>query len=242
MKPINFMKNNFNRSKRYFLLQLKLNELGLKFTHKSEIYEVIKEDIYRKYPDFIPDKNSVVIDIGAQYGDYSILCEKLYNCNVVSFEPLGKNYKEFIKNIKLNNCKKIRVYNIALSNFIGMKNGIKNNNMLIAKNLHLPFYEAEKITYEDNILFNIGDNILDYYEFNSINIVKIDVEGFEYEVLEGLIETLKKYKPKIIIETHSAELDYKCFSFLTDLGYICKDIIPINVENEVTLNFYEYKY
>ena len=101
MKPINFMKNNFNRSKRYFLLQLKLNELGLKFTHKSEIYEVIKEDIYRRYKDFIPDKNSVVIDIGAQYGDYSILCEKLYNSNVISFEPLGKNYKEFFKNIQV---------------------------------------------------------------------------------------------------------------------------------------------
>ena len=70
--------------------------------------------------------------------------------------------------------------------------------------------------------------------------MKYFVEGFEYEVLEGLIETLKKYKPKIIIETHSVELNYKCFNFLTELGYICKHYI--NMNKEIALNFYGYKY
>ena len=39
------------------------------------------------------DKKGMIIDIGSQYGDYSIACNKLYNCNdILAFEPLEDNY------------------------------------------------------------------------------------------------------------------------------------------------------
>ena len=52
--------------------------------------------------------------------------------------------------------------------------------------------------------------------------MKIDVEGFELDVLEGAVETIKKYHPKIIIETHSKELEKKTKEFLSRFDYRLK--------------------
>ena len=50
-------------------------------------------------------------------------------------------------------------------------------------------------------------------------LIKIDVEGFEYEVLYGGLNFLKQYHPKIILEVHSKELFEKCNNFLLSLNY-----------------------
>ena len=56
----------------------------------------------------------------------------------------------------------------------------------------------------------------------NIDIIKIDVEGFEMNVLRAAEYTIKKYKPKIIIETHSFNLFYEVRDFLTNIGYELK--------------------
>ena len=76
------------------------------------------------------------------------------------------------------------------------------------------------------------------------NILKIDVEGFEYEVLQGAEEVLKQYSPRIIIETHSKELREKCHSFLSEKGYLLVDegrTVINKSGNEITNLFYKSK-
>ena len=58
--------------------------------------------IYEEYSDFLPLKDKLLIDIGAQYADYSIIANKIYGAKVVAFEPLMVNYEKAIKYIKLN--------------------------------------------------------------------------------------------------------------------------------------------
>ena len=66
-------------------------------------------------------------------------------------------------------------------------------------------------------------------KFDSLNIqekidlIKIDVEGAEVEVLEGAIETIKKYKPVIVVESFNRKNE--CDYILCNLGYKLKDII-----------------
>ncbi len=62
---------------------------------------------------------------------------------------------------------------------------------------------------------------LDSYKLKA-DLLKIDVEGFEIEVLEGTIKTIKKYHPKIIIETHSRALEKQTKEFLSRLNYDLK--------------------
>ena len=52
-----------------------------------------------------------------------------------------------------------------------------------------------------------------------INSVRRYCEGFELEVLGGALNVIRKYKPKLIIETHSLSLRKKTEEFLSQFGY-----------------------
>ncbi|MEM2772734.1 MAG: FkbM family methyltransferase [Candidatus Pacearchaeota archaeon] len=97
-----------------------------------------------------------------------------------------------------------------------------------------------KLNKMDNIipiLCRVDDrkNSIDNYvrKFKiSPTLIKIDVEGDEVNVLNGAKFTLKKFKPKIIVETHSNELKAKCLSILHKFNYkmVNKHDIAKNVE------------
>ena len=73
---------------------------------------------------------------------------------------------------------------------------------------------------------------LDSYSFKRVDLLKIDVEGFELDVLLGAENTIRQFKPRIIIETHSKELRKKCHAFLSSLGYSLKvEGRTVNIKN-----------
>ena len=152
---------------------------------------------------FTPNNGQVVIDAGANYGDSAIWWSKKFGAKVFAFEPLSDVFSELQKNIKLN-AVNVVAYNIAL----GQGEEVNGN------------------TYGG--MFSKGGNLkikterLDNYSFEKVDFLKIDVEGFEYEVLNGAEKTISKFKPRIIIETHSQELRKVCHRYLSDLGYSLK--------------------
>ena len=205
--------------------------LGLQFTSKSDVNEVIYKKIYTQFYDFIPDKNDVVIDVGSQYGDYSILCEKIYNVKeIYSFEALKENYKEAIKNCKLNNCKNIVIHNIALGDGNLVLGYVKSNMLTILTDI-------KDKNFKEITTFKLDDFKL------KPTLLKIDVEGYEYEVLKGSEQTIKEYHPKIIIELHNIILEKICLKFLKNLGYTVKHISDVRLgynEQKVGNFFLEY--
>jgi len=58
------------------------------------------------------------------------------------------------------------------------------------------------------------DTLLKELNISKIDLIKIDTEGFEYEILEGAGETISKFKPKMIVDVHSEELREKIIRFL----------------------------
>ena len=186
---------------------------NIKVIDYAAIREVLFENIYFKYKEFLPSGDGIVFDIGSQFGDYAIACNKLYGSKlVIAFEPLQRNYRIAKRNIKLSKADdSVSVHNVAISNqeIIGIDNGSMLNNT----------FDSGKL-YRSNFL--VLDNLIKRLECDytlKIDIIKIDVEGFEMNVLDSAINTIKKYKPKLIIETHTFDLYKKVSYLLSDLGY-----------------------
>ena len=188
-----------------------LTEYGLRFTADSNISEVIGERIYTSFRDFIPnvlDTLDTVYDVGAQHGDYSLLCA-VFGANVHAFEPLKKNLMIFNKNIELNRIPAQLIY--LNGEAVGDKLDV----------IEIP-YDNEMAGIEGKSREHVGMTTIDHYTSISRShptILKIDVEGFELQVLKGAAETLKQYHPRIIMETHSSQLEAECLKYLADFGY-----------------------
>ncbi len=218
---IRYVKVRYWTFKRYVLSRRASHKLGLRFTRKSDVYEVIHKKIYSQFPDFIPNKDDVVVDIGAQYGDYSILCEKVYGVrDITCFEPVHDSFTELQKNLKLNKCYWTNPIEAAIGKsreevFMYLRGRMLSN--------------LQGTEYSNNQYTPLGKfdfHILDEYMINS-TLVKIDVEGYEMDVLEGMYFTLIGCKPKLIIEIHSSDLEKKCTEYLKELGYTCKHVSDV---------------
>ena len=209
----NYIYNNYNTLNFYLkhLRQIfKLINKGIKVVNYYFCREVLKDNIYFKYNDFLPSGKGMIIDIGSQYGDYAIACNKLYNCEyVLAFEPLEDNYKIALKNKKISKAN-FDILNYAIS-----------DSYFYAKKVFNMFVKDDSITINDTMTITLDSFIkaLELISSVNIDIIKIDVEGFEMNVLRASEYTIKKYKPKIIIETHTSILYKEVLDFLSNIGY-----------------------
>ena len=198
-----------NRSK-YVSFKIKTN-IKLKYIE----YETIREQMYETHSEFIPKKGDVVYDIGANYGNYSLIWNQLYQAKVIAFEPLEENYLKARRNFAINPGANIILYNVA----VGDKNGTFETSI-----------DGNMVSVQGSIRRSMKMIRLDDFVFSEevqlpiIDLMKIDIEGYELEALKGMAKLLKLTKPKIIIETHSSDLMTSCFRTLEQLGYEMKYI------------------
>ncbi|QWE10886.1 FkbM family methyltransferase [Polynucleobacter sp. es-EL-1] len=155
----------------------------------------------------------VAIDVGANRGVYAFHLSKIFN-EVIVFEP----QKWCIDIIKDAEIKNIKLFNYGLSNTVGMT---KIYTPLDPNKMPIDAFASLR-PIENSIENIIPINRLDYYDFSNVDFIKIDVEGHEYEVLEGAIETLKRNKPLLLVEIeqrHQTRNIIEVFNFLSSIGY-----------------------
>ena len=66
-----------------------------------------------------------------------------------------------------------------------------------------------KLVESSKINVKTIDDILSSRKINKVNMLKIDVEGFELEVVQGGLKTISKYKPAMLIESNNKDLSEK---------------------------------
>ena len=144
------------------------------------------------------------LDIGANIGEYTNLILSETKAKIISFEPLPKAFED-LKIIEKNNAERLKVFNIAL----GDKNEMldlnysneKSQTASFSKDLNkLSFYnfkDNKKIKTKISTLDDFFLENLDLFEKN-IDLIKIDAEGFEFEIINGAKEIIKKRLPKYI--------------------------------------------
>jgi FkbM family methyltransferase len=175
---------------------------------------------------------SIVLDIGANIGTYSIPLAKNHpNKFFCAFEPLPFIYQQLCKNIHINNLSNIKPFELALSDQSGItvierlpyNCGNIGGNSLDKKISAMRVREYLKITPK-LVPELIQMKKLDDLEISSVNMIKIDVEGFELQVLQGATETIKQNNnPPIMFEAwvdpwYEAQRN-KVISFLRTIGY-----------------------
>lgn len=162
------------------------NQLFLHNEYETHIVNKIIENI---------NKGETVLDIGANIGHHSILMSKCVgeNGKVISFEPIPRIIKQFRESIEINNIKNIEVEEFGLSNKEdSITLYIDNNNIG-----HSSAIKDKDINTEEII---INTKTLDSLNLEKFSFVKIDVEGYEWNVIEGGINTFLKYRPIILME------------------------------------------
>lgn len=194
------------------------------FYHRKRIFNFFKN--------YNPNLN-LIIDIGANIGEYTKLFKKVYvNSKIICFEPQSKIFMKMKKNLASYN--NISFYNCA----VGNENTAKELNI----NLGSSYISSFSDFNENSIYFkirkkllknnnnNIYENVkvirLDSVEeikSKKIDLIKIDVEGHELEVLEGLGSVINDTE-MIMLEIHNSKM-YKNYdakkieNFLFNKGF-----------------------
>lgn len=142
----------------------------------------------------------IIFDVGAYIGEFSLEVNKSFKvATVYAFEPVNASYNKFVN--ATSSIKKIKVFNIALGNESGtveipLYKEASINTLKAANYDHSPI-SSEKITVQRLADFVKDNNIV------KIDIFKVDVEGFELEVLKGAGDFLSK------VDCIIAEVGYK---------------------------------
>ena len=159
-------------------------------------------------------KSNIFIDIGAHIGFYSILTSDYFN-QIYSFEPNFRNYQKLSKNIKQNKLeRKIRTFNHGLGEKQQKLKGISANKGELIQTSGFSISLNNK-TGEDVLILK-GDDVIKLV--NEDITLKIDVEGYEYNVLKGLKAILKNNNCFIQIEIWDKNLT-NVLNFLDNLNY-----------------------
>ena len=158
----------------------------------------------------------VILDIGANYGFISLALQTNLNETTMihSFEPHPAIFKTFQKSVFENKMNNITLNNVAIGsedcdivlNLYGQTSNILGSNENIKGKVTI-----EQINLDNYILVN---NI-------QPNFIKIDVDGYEMNVLKGLRQTITKFKPIMVIETND---DYEVLNFLKECNYKLLDL------------------
>ncbi len=171
-------------------------------------YEEEQQNLFIK----LIKKGSVVYDIGAHVGFYTLLASKLVGDmgQVFSFEPLPRNVYYLKRHIQLNKRTNIRVFQAAVGDRSGALYFTEGNDSSTG---HIS--ENGQIAVK---AFSIDDLVLTQ-QIPYPGFIKIDTEGAELSVLRGGEYVLREFKPIIFLSTHGDKIKQECINHLQKNNY-----------------------
>jgi len=139
----------------------------------------------------IIQENWIIFDCGAKEGYFTLIFSELTPTGIVhSFEPTI-TFDILKYNVEFNN----------ISNAILNKMAVGNKSGKFEDNIFRVWGEpAERLEYD----FITLDDYCENNNINKLDLIKIDVDSFDYEVLMGANNILKKLKPMVVVELNQA--------------------------------------
>ena len=173
----------------------------------------------------------VCIDVGGNLGYYAALESKKVGSTgrIIVIEPSPLNFRYLTKNLALQNQNNYELYNYACGN----KDGEVRFLISEHSNTSRVLKDDEKTLPDMSIIkvpIIILDDFLKKKRIDRVDILRMDVEGYEDEVLEGAKELIRNFQPNIQIEVHYEELGpqntKKVLGGFRNMGYQKINFIP----------------
>lgn len=188
---------------KFFLKLIRNVMLKSYFIRNAIIYNL---PIYKKYSILTGlNQNSVAIDLGASVGDVANYIYDKNKCNLECYEPNKICYD--LLNKKFANNKKVNTYNLAVSNvsknqklYLSNLNFKKKNLLIFSQSSSLD-RDKKNINSENFIYVRVININSILNKFKYIDLIKIDIEGAEYKILDKLIQKKSKIG-KVVCELH----------------------------------------
>ena len=213
----------------------------------NRLYENRNHDIYSNGEITVLKKiatmnPTLIIDGGANVGDYSVMANQIMpDCTIYAFEPVEATFQHLLSNIK------------DLKNVVPIKKGLFKENCelsinLFASNEHSSIYDIVGLPQSSNqkqtIALVRGDDFMRNQNIASVDFLKLDVEGAEYDALLGFETAIKNGAIKAVqfeygyinISTKKLLIDY--YTFFEANGYVLGKVFPKIVE----FRKYHFKY
>jgi len=171
-----------------------------------------------------------IIDIGANFGYHTLFFARECNGSVYAFEPQIQNFQLLQYNVLSNKAKHVILYNDACGDTdCEVKMPIFNCNSTINMGDITPnCCPTDTISIARSVL-------LDNINFQSkIDLIKIDVQGWEKKVLIGAINLLKTHKPVLIVEFEYFQLE--------KTNTTCKELFDFIREQDYYIFYLDYSY
>ena len=190
------------------------------FNHKNKIMFFLKSKLKNKLIN--------VIDVGAHKGETIQLFSKNFNLNsIICYEASKKNFEYLSNFLKKKHNFNLEIYNIGLgseekeldffqtsesSSSTFCKINFQSNYYKKKKKILDIFKKENYILNTEKIKLNTLNNQFKNFSFNFVDILKIDTEGFEFDVIKGASNCLKNIR-FIYFEHHFDSMIIKSYKF-----------------------------
>lgn len=180
------------------------NKIEKKILWSGDKYDFLNFEVIHEL--VIP--GSVCFDIGANIGVYSVVFSKLSNHseNIHSFEPVDHIRSKLLVNARVNGFHHLNVNDFALGeaetiiDMYQVKKGVfRSGTSSFVKNEAVDAIGSEKFEIKP-VKVSTLDGYVEEKSISKIDFIKIDVEGFEWNVLQGGSHSLEHLRPAILME------------------------------------------
>jgi len=221
------------------------------------IYRTIKYRLFRDDADFNifidlvkSNQPATIIDAGANVGyTTAIFAKEFPHYSIIAYEPVSLLSQIITKVLSFFKIKNVSVKQLALGNA---------NNLVTIKTPIISGVKKQGLSFIDVAVERDDANLLNHFLEEQVQMVsldadligklvnpvlgiKVDVENFEFFVLQGSVELIKLYKPIVMAELWDNARKNACIELMQNLGYSIKVICNkalVDYTNQQSLNYF----
>lgn len=199
-----------------------------KYQHLVNLSKSWEFKTLKKIDELISKTEIVVLDVGANIGLHSLFISKIVKegSKIFAFEPCSSTFDILTSNISLNKVEKIVFpQKIALTNYTGVGFIQDSTEIQSMGDVFNQVVAESKSDDKETVDAFTLDDWMQKNSIDKIDLIKVDIEGGEFNFLLGAQESIAKYKPLIIFEVVENFLEGSdhgitdIFKFLFNLNY-----------------------